>query len=201
MKNHYTQSQSCKDVFGQIINFNFAGNLFGLDASTIVDVVTSNLGSRSRIRSGRVSSSDSTALLVKTFEFTGMNGSMLGARRSSSSPTLCDSMVARNVENKLGMNFTDMVPVQNGSGKRISNCQTNIGKEQSGSLNSKVDGCCNQNCECTESDVLSLRVSGIQKRRQEHSKTEDVSQGAVDAGALRAKNNGIATSASQNGEW
>ncbi len=201
MKNNYTQSQSSIDVFGQIINFNFAGNLSGINASTIVDVGASNLGSRSRIRSGRISSSDSTALLVKSFEFTGMNGAMLGSGRSSSSPTLCDSMVAGDVENKFGVNFTDVVPVQNSSRKRISNSQTNISEKQSWSLNSKVDGCCNQKCECTESDVLDLGVRGIQNRREEHSKTEDVSHGAIDSRALRTKNNGIATSASQNGEW
>ena len=201
MKNNYTQSQSSIDVFGQIIDFNFAGYFSGVDAAAIVDIGTGNLGSRSRIRSGRISSSDSTALLVKSFEFTGMNGAMLGSGRSSSSPTLCDSMVAGNVENKFGVNFTDVVPVQNGSRKRISNSQTNISEEQSRSLNSKVHGCCNQKCECTESDVFSLGVRGVQKRREEHSKTEDVSHSAIDPRALRTKNNGIATSASQNCEW
>ena len=201
MKNNYTQSQSSIDVFGQIVALNLAGNLSGVDTSSIVDVGSSNLGSRSGIGSGRISSSDSTALLVKTFKFTGMNSAMLGSGGSDSSPTLCDSMVARDVENKLGVNFTDVVPVQNGGRKRISNSQPNISEKQGWSLNSKVHGCCNQKCECTESDVLSLGVSGIQKRRKEHSKAEDVSQGAVDARALRTKNNGIATSASQNVEW
>jgi len=201
MKNNYTQSQSSIDVFGQIIDFNFAGNLSGINTSTIVDVGTSNLGSRSRIRSGRISSSDSTALLVKSFEFTGMNGAMLGSGRSGSSPTLCDSVVARDVENKFGVNFTDVVPVQNGSRKRISNSQTNISEEQSWSLNSKVHGCCDQKCECAESDVLGLGVRGIHNRGQEHSEAEDVSQSAVDSSALRAENNGITTGASQNVEW
>lgn len=201
MKNNYAQSQSDKKVFGQIIDFNFAGNFSCCDSSTIVDEGTSNQGRSSRIRSGRVSRSNASSLLMKSAEFAGMNGAMLGTRGSCCSPTLGDSMMARNVENELRVNLTHVVPVQNSRGKGISDCQANVGEEQSWSLNSNVNGCCDQKCECAESEILDLGVRGIHNRGQEHSKAEDVSQSAVDSSALRAENNGITTGASQNVEW
>ena len=100
MRNNYSNSKSYIEEFSQIINFNFTSDT-SLKTSALLDIAASNLSGSSRIRSRRVSSFNSTALLMKSFEFTGMNSSVLRSRGSSSSPAFNDSEITFYVENKL----------------------------------------------------------------------------------------------------
>lgn len=201
MRNKNAGCQNSIENFAEIINFNFSIDGAGFDASALFDVTASNLSSSSRIRSGRVSSSYSSALLVESFEFTGVDSAMLGSTRTGSSPALSNTVMTFNVENKFSVDLTHIFPIKHSRTERISYSKTYISKEQSGSLNSKVNRYSNQECECAKSEVLGSGVRSIHNGGQEHAKTEEISQGAVNSRTLRAKNNWIAARASQNVEW
>jgi hypothetical protein len=140
-------------------------------------------------------------LLVESFELAGVDSAMLGSTGTGSSPALSNTVVTLNVENKLSVDLTHMVPIKHSSTKRISYRKTYISKEQSRSLNSEVNRYSNQERECAKSEVLGSGVRSIHDGGQEHAKTEEISQGAVNSRTLRAKNNWIAARASQNVEW
>ena len=201
MRNKNAGCQNSIENFAEIINFNFSDNSAGFDASALFDVTASNLSSSSRIRSGRVSSSYSSALLVESFEFTGVDSAMLGSTRTGSSPALSNTVMTFNVENKFSVDLTHIFPIKHSRTERISYSKTYISKEQSGSLDSNVNRYGNQERECAKSDVLGSGVRSIHNDGQEHAKTEEISQGAVNSRTLRAKNNWIAARASQNVEW
>ena len=201
MRNKNASCQNSIENFAEIINFNFSIDSAGFDASALFDVTASNLSSSSRIRSGRVSSSYSSTLLVESFEFAGVNSAMLGSTRTGSSPALSNTVVTLNVENKFSVDLTHVFPIKHSSTKRISYRKTYISKEQSRSLDSEVNRYSNQERECAKSEVLGSGVRSIHDGGQEHAKTEEISQGAVNSRTLRAKNNWIAARASQNVEW
>jgi len=201
MRNKNAGCQNSIENFAEIINFNFSIDGAGFDASALFDVTASNLSSSSRIRSGRVSSSYSSALLVESFEFTGVDSAMLGSTRTGSSPALSNTVMTFNVENKFSVDLTHIFPIKHSRTERISYSKTYISKEQSGSLDSNVNRYGNQERECAKSDVLGSGVRSIHNDGQEHAKTEEISQGAVNSRTLRAKNNWIAARASQNVEW
>jgi len=201
MRNKNAGCQNSIENFAEIINFNFSIDGAGFDASALFDVTASNLSSSSRIRSGRVSSSYSSALLVESFEFAGVDSAMLGPTRTGSSPALSNTVMTFNVENKFSVDLTHIFPIKHSRTERISNSKTYISKEQSGSLDSNVNRYGNQERECAKSEVLGSGVRSIHNDGQEHAKTEEISQGAVNSRTLRAKNNWIAARASQNVEW
>ena len=201
MRNKNAGCQNSIENFAEIINFNFSADTAGFDVSALLDVSASNLSSSPRIGSRRVSSSYSSALLVESFEFTGVDSAMLGSTGTGSSPALSNTVVTLNVENKFSVDLTHMVPIKHSSTKRISYRKTYISKKQSGSLKSKVNRHSNQERECAKSEVLGSGVRSIHNGGQEHAKTEEITQGAVNSRTLRAKNNWIAARASQNVEW
>ena len=201
MRNKNAGCQNSIENFAEIINFNFSIDSAGFDASALFNVTASNLSSSSRIRSGRVSSSYSSALLVESFEFAGVNSAMLGSTRTGSSPALSNTVMTFNVENKFSVDLTHIFPIKHSRTERISYSKTYISKEQSGSLDSNVNRYGNQERECAKSDVLGSGVRSIHNGGQEHAKAEEISQGAVNSRTLRAKNNWIAARASQNVEW
>ena len=201
MRNKNASRQNNIENFAEIINFNFSADTAGFDVSALLDVSASNLSSSPRIGSRRVSSSYSSALLVESFEFTGVDSAMLGSTGTGSSPALSNTVVTLNVENKFSVDLTHMVPIKHSSTKRISYRKTYISKKQSGSLKSKVNRHSNQERECAKSEVLGSGVRSIHNGGQEHAKTEEITQGAVNSRTLRAKNNWIAARASQNVEW
>ena len=201
MRNKNAGCQNSIENFAEIINFNFSIDSAGFDASALFNVTASNLSSSSRIRSGRVSSSYSSALLVESFEFAGVDSAMLGPTRTGSSPALSNTVMTFNVENKFSVDLTHIFPIKHSRTERISYSKTYISKEQSGSLDSNVNRYGNQERECAKSDVLGSGVRSIHNGGQEHAKAEEISQGAVNSRTLRAKNNWIAARASQNVEW
>ena len=201
MRNNYSNSKSYIEEFSQIINFNFTSDSSLLETSALLHIKASNLSRRSRIRPGRVSSFNSTTLLMKSFKLAGMNSSMLRSRGSSSSPAFNDSKVTFYVENKFSINITNLLPIKDLGGEGVSNCQAKVGKDQSRSLNSKVDRGSNQENKSTEGEVFSAAVLGFQESCNQHPKTEEISQTAVNSRALGAKNNRISTDVNQIAEW
>jgi len=201
MRNHYSNSKSYVEEFSQIINFNFTSDSSLLETSALLDVEARNLSRRSRIRPGRVSSFNSTTLLMKSFKLAGMNSSMLRSRGSSSSPAFNDSKVTFYVENKFSINITNLLPIKDLGGEGVSNCQAKVGKDQSRSLNSKVDRGSNQENKSTEGEVFSAAVLGFQESSNQHPKTEEISQTAVNSRALGAKDDRISTDVNQIAEW
>ena len=201
MRNNYSNSKSYIEEFSQIINFNFASDSSLLETSALLHIKASNLSRRSRIRPGRVSSFNSTTLLMKSFKLAGMNSSVLRSRGSSSSPAFNDSKVTFYVENKFSINITNLYPIKDLGGEGVSNCQAKVGKDQSRSLNSKVDRGSNQENKSTEGEVFSAAVLGFQESSNQHPKTEEISQTTVNSRALGAKNNRISTDVNQIAEW
>ena len=201
MRNNYSNTESYVEEFSQIINFNFASDSSLLETSALLHIKASNLSRRSRIRSRRVSSFNSTTLLMKSFKLAGMNSSMLRSRGSSSSPAFNDSKVTFYVENKFSINITNLYPIKDLGGEGVSNCQAKVGKDQSRSLNSKVYRGSNQENKSTEGEVFSAAVLGFQESCNQHPKTEEISQTAVNSRALGAKNNRISTDVNQIAEW
>ena len=201
MRNNYSNTESYVEEFSQIINFNFASDSSLLETSALLHIKASNLSRRSRIRPGRVSSFNSTTLLMKSFKLAGMNSSVLRSRGSSSSPAFNDSKVTFYVENKFSINITNLYPIKDLGGEGVSNCQAKVGKDQSRSLNSKVDRGSNQENKSTEGEVFSAAVLGFQESSNQHPKTEEISQTAVNSRALGAKNNRISTDVNQIAEW
>ena len=201
MRNNYSNTESYVEEFSQIINFNFASDSSLLETSALLHIKASNLSRRSRIRPGRVSSFNSTTLLMKSFKLAGMNSSVLRSRGSSSSPAFNDSKVTFYVENKFSINITNLYPIKDLGGEGVSNCQAKVGKDQSRSLNSKVYRGSNQENKSTEGEVFSSAVLGFQESCNQHPKTEEISQTAVNSRALGAKNNRISTDVNQIAEW
>jgi len=201
MRSNNRQHQSGIEEFGQITYFNFASDSTFLKTSALLHIDTSNLGRRSRIRSRRARSFYSTALLVKSPKFTGMDSTMLRSRWSSSRPALDDSQLTIDVENKFGIDIANLAPIKNGCGEGISNCQGKIAKNQSWPLNSEVDRGGNEQGQCVKGKVFNTGVLGFNNCGQEQPKAEEISQTAVNSRALRSKNNGMAASFSQTVEW
>ena len=201
MRNNYSNKESYVEEFSQIINFNFASDSSLLETSALLHIKASNLSRRSRIRPGRVSSFNSTTLLMKSFKLAGMNSSVLRSRGSSSSPAFNDSKVTFYVENKFSINITNLLPIKDLGGEGVSNCQAKVGKDQSRSLNSKVDRGSNQENKSAKGEVFSAAVLGFQESCNQHPKTEEISQTAVNSRALGAKNNRISTDVNQIAEW
>ena len=201
MRNNYSNTESYVEEFSQIINFNFASDSSLLETSALLHIKASNLSRRSRIRPGRVSSFNSTTLLMKSFKLAGMNSSVLRSRGSSSSPAFNDSKVTFYVENKFSINITNLLPIKDLGGEGVSNCQAKVGKDQSRSLNSKVDRGSNQENKSTEGEVFSAAVLGFQERSNQHPKTEEISQTTVNSRALGTANNQISTVVNQSAEW
>lgn len=201
MRNNYSSQQSCIEEFSQIINFNFASDSALLEACPLLHIEASNLSRGSRIRSRRVSSFYSASLLMKSSKFTGMNSAVLRSRGSSSSPAFDDSKWALYVENKFGIDITYLVPINGCGSEGISNSQAKIGKDQSRSLNSKVDRDSNQEDESAEGEIFSSAVLGFQKRGGQHPKAEEISQTAIDSRALSTKDNRIASGVNQSAEF
>jgi len=201
MRNNYSNTESYVEEFSQIINFNFASDSSPLETSALLHIKASNLSRRSRIRSRRVSSFNSTTLLMKSFKLAGMNSSVLRSRGSSSSPAFNDSKVTFYVENKFSINITNLYPIKDLGGEGVSNCQAKVGKDQSRSLNSKVDRGSNQENKSTEGEVFSAAVLGFQESCNQHPKTEEISQTTVNSRALGAKNDRISADVNQIAEW
>jgi len=201
MRNNYSNTESYVEEFSQIINFNFASDSSLLETSALLHIKASNLSRRSRIRPGRVSSFNSTTLLMKSFKLAGMNSSVLRSRGSSSSPAFNDSKVTFYVENKFSINITNLLPIKDLGGEGVSNCQTKVGKDQSRSLNSKVDRGSNQENKSTEGEVFSAAVLGFQESSNQHPKTEEISQTTVNSRALGAKDDRISADVNQIAEW
>lgn len=201
MRNNYSNTESYVEEFSQIINFNFASDSSLLETSALLHIKASNLSRRSRIRSRRVSSFNSTTLLMKSFKLAGMNSSVLRSRGSSSSPAFNDSKVTFYVENKFSINITNLLPIKDLGGEGVSNCQAKVGKDQSRSLNSKVDRGSNQENKSTEGEVFSAAVLGFQESSNQHPKTEEISQTTVNSRALGTKNDRISADVNQIAEW
>ena len=201
MRNNYSNTESYVEEFSQIINFNFASDSSLLETSALLHIKASNLSRRSRIRPGRVSSFNSTTLLMKSFKLAGMNSSVLRSRGSSSSPAFNDSKVTFYVENKFSINITNLYPIKDLGGEGVSNCQAKVGKDQSRSLNSKVYRGSNQENKSTEGEVFSAAVLGFQESSNQHPKTEEISQTAVNSRALGTKDDRISTDVNQIAEW
>lgn len=201
MRNNYSNTESYVEEFSQIINFNFASDSSLLETSALLHIKASNLSRRSRIRPGRVSSFNSTTLLMKSFKLAGMNSSVLRSRGSSSSPAFNDSKVTFYVENKFSINITNLLPIKDLGGEGVSNCQAKVGKDQSRSLNSKVDRGSNQENKSTEGEVFSAAVLGFQESSNQHPKTEEISQTTVNSRALGTKNDRISADVNQIAEW
>ena len=201
MRNNYSNTESYIEEFSQIINFNFASDSSLLETSALFHIKASNLSRRSRIRPGRVSSFNSTTLLMKSFKLAGMNSSVLRSRGSSSSPAFNDSKVTFYVENKFSINITNLLPIKDLGGEGVSNCQAKVGKDQSRSLNSKVDRGSNQENKSTEGEVFSAAVLGFQESSNQHPKTEEISQTTVNSRALGTKDDRISTDVNQIAEW
>ncbi len=201
MRNNYSNTESYVEEFSQIINFNFASDSSLLETSALLHIKASNLSRRSRIRPGRVSSFNSTTLLMKSFKLAGMNSSMLRSRGSSSSPAFNDSKVTFYVENKFSINITNLYPIKDLGGEGVSNCQAKVGKGQSRSLNSKVYRGSNQENKSTEGEVFSAAVLGFQESSNQHPKTEEISQTTVNSRALGTKDDRISTDVNQIAEW
>ncbi len=201
MRNNYSNTESYVEEFSQIINFNFASDSSLLETSALLHIKASNLSRRSRIRPGRVSSFNSTTLLMKSFKLAGMNSSVLRSRGSSSSPAFNDSKVTFYVENKFSINITNLYPIKDLGGEGVSNCQAKVGKDQSRSLNSKVDRGSNQENKSAKGEVFSAAVLGFQESSNQHPKTEEISQTTVNSRALGTKDNRISTDVNQIAEW
>lgn len=201
MRNNYSNTESYVEEFSQIINFNFASDSSLLETSALLHIKASNLSRRSRIRPGRVSSFNSTTLLMKSFKLAGMNSSVLRSRGSSSSPAFNDSKVTFYVENKFSINITNLLPIKDLGGEGVSNCQAKVGKDQSRSLNSKVDRGSNQENKSTEGEVFSAAVLGFQESSNQHPKTEEISQTTVNSRALGTKDDRIPANVNQSAEW
>ena len=201
MRNNYSNTESYVEEFSQIINFNFTSDSSLLETSALLHIKASNLSRRSRIRPGRVSSFNSTTLLMKSFKLAGMNSSVLRSRGSSSSPAFNDSKVTFYVENKFSINITNLLPIKDLGGEGVSNCQAKVGKDQSRSLNSKVDRGSNQENKSTEGEVFSAAVLGFQESSNQHPKTEEISQTTVNSRALGTKDDRISTDVNQIAEW
>jgi len=201
MRNNYSNTESYVEEFSQIINFNFASDSSLLETSALLHIKASNLSRRSRIRPGRVSSFNSTTLLMKSFKLAGMNSSVLRSRGSSSSPAFNDSKVTFYVENKFSININNLLPIKDLGGEGVSNCQAKVGKDQSRSLNSKVDRGSNQENKSTEGEVFSAAVLGFQESSNQHPKTEEISQTTVNSRALGTKDDRISTDVNQIAEW
>ncbi len=201
MRNNYSNTESYVEEFSQIINFNFASDSSLLETSALLHIKASNLSRRSRIRPGRVSSFNSTTLLMKSFKLAGMNSSVLRSRGSSSSPAFNDSKVTFYVENKFSINITNLYPIKDLGGEGVSNCQAKVGKDQSRSLNSKVYRGSNQENKSTEGEVFSAAVLGFQESSNQHPKTEEISQTTVNSRALGTKDDRISTDVNQIAEW
>jgi len=201
MRNNYSNTESYVEEFSQIINFNFASDSSLLETSALLHIKASNLSRRSRIRSRRVSSFNSTTLLMKSFKLAGMNSSVLRSRGSSSSPAFNDSKVTFYVENKFSINITNLYPIKDLGGEGVSNCQAKVGKDQSRSLNSKVYRGSNQENKSTEGEVFSAAVLGFQESSNQHPKTEEISQTTVNSRALGTKDDRISTDVNQIAEW
>ena len=200
MRNNYSNTESYVEEFSQIINFNFASDT-SFKTSALLHIKASNLSRRSRIRPGRVSSFNSTTLLMKSFKLAGMNSSVLRSRGSSSSPAFNDSKVTFYVENKFSINITNLYPIKDRGGEGVSNCQAKVGEGQSRSLNSKVDRGSNQENKSAEGEVFSAAVLGFQESCNQHPKTEDISQTAVNSRALGTKDDRISANVNQSAEW
>ncbi len=201
MRNNYSNTESYVEEFSQIINFNFASDSSLLETSALLHIKASNLSRRSRIRPGRVSSFNSTTLLMKSFKLAGMNSSVLRSRGSSSSPAFNDSKVTFYVENKFSINITNLYPIKDLGGEGVSNCQAKVGKDQSRSLNSKVDRGSNQENKSAKGEVFSAAVLGFQESSNQHPKTEEISQTTVNSRALGTKDDRISTDVNQIAEW
>lgn len=201
MRNNYSNTESYVEEFSQIINFNFASDSSLLETSALLHIKASNLSRRSRIRSRRVSSFNSTTLLMKSFKLAGMNSSVLRSRGSSSSPAFNDSKVTFYVENKFSINITNLYPIKDLGGEGVSNCQAKVGKDQSRSLNSKVDRGSNQENKSAKGEVFSAAVLGFQESSNQHPKTEEISQTTVNSRALGTKDDRISTDVNQIAEW
>ena len=201
MRNNYSNTESYVEEFSQIINFNFASDSSLLETSALLHIKASNLSRRSRIRPGRVSSFNSTTLLMKSFKLAGMNSSVLRSRGASSSPAFNDSEITFYVENKFSIKITNLPPIKDCGGEGVSNCQSKVGEDQSRSLNSKVDRGSNQENKSAEGEVFSAAVLGFQKSCNQHPKTEDISQTAVNSRALGTKDDRISANVNQSAEW
>ena len=201
MRNNYSNTESYVEEFSQIVNFNFASDSSLLETSALLHIKASNLSRRSRIRPGRVSSFNSTTLLMKSFKLAGMNSSVLRSRGSSSSPAFNDSKVTFYVENKFSINITNLLPIKDLGGEGVSNCQAKVGKDQSRSLNSKVYRGSNQENKSTEGEVFSVAVLGFQESSNQHPKTEEISQTTVNSRALGTKDDRISADVNQIAEW
>jgi len=201
MRDNYSNTESYVEEFSQIINFNFTSDSSLLETSALLDVAARNLSRRSRIRSRRVSSFNSTTLLMKSFKLAGMNSSVLRSRGSSSSPAFNDSKVTFYVENKFSINITNLLPIKDLGGEGVSNCQAKVGKDQSRSLNSKVDRGSNQENKSAKGEVFSAAVLGFQESSNQHPKTEEISQATVNSRALGTKDDRISTDVNQIAEW
>lgn len=200
MRNNYSNSKSYIEEFSQIINFNFTSDT-SFKTSALLDIAASNLSGSSRIRSRRVSSFNSTALLMKSFEFTGMNSSVLRSRGSSSSPAFNDSEITFYVENKFSIKITNQLPIKDCGGEGVSNCQSKVGEDQSRSLNSKVDRGSNQENKSAKGEIFSAAVFGFKDCGNQHPKTEEIPQTTVNSRALGTENNQISTVVNQSAEW
>ena len=200
MRNNHTSDQSDEKVFRTMIDFNFADKSFRNYSTIFFNIAARNLGSGSRIRSRRVSGSQTGTALMKSAEFTRVDSAMLRSRWSNSSPTRSTSQMTLDVQDILCVDAGNISPVQNCRTEWISNCNSSIGKKQRGSLDSKGNCRSKHQSSTSHSKIFGCHVGRIDNCGQEHTYAEEVSESAVNLGAMRTKNNWIAARASQKVE-
>lgn len=172
--------------------------------AAIINSLSGNVRSSARVSAGRVSSSDTIShpgFLVKSAQFAGMYGAMLGATGTGGRPAAYGFGVGLNRKNKLSVDILDVAPINDAQRKWVTNSNTLISKKQRGFLYSNV------NCEDqkknhqTEGDVFTESVLRISKNCEKHSYRKEIAQSAVDSRATRSENYRISAGLVQSPEW
>lgn len=170
----------------------------------IIDSLSGDVSRGSRISPRRVGGTNTISnpgFLVKSAQFAGMYGAMLGTTRSGSGPTTNVFGTGLNRQNKFGVDLLDVAPIKDAQGKRIANSDSFIGKKQRGFLNSYINRKNQEKNHQSEGDVFSDGVFRIGKNRQEHSHSKEITKCAVNSRTACSEDNRISAGLVQSPEW
>lgn len=170
----------------------------------IVNSLFGDVSGGSGISTRRIGSTDTIAdsrFLMKSSQFAGVYGPMLRTTRTGGRPTTNSLGIRLHSENKLSIELLDFAPIKDMQGEWIANSNSFISKKQSGFLNSKVNRKNQKQNEEGKADIFLVGVTGIGKYRQKHSDRKKITQGAINAGTTRSKNNRISAGLVQSPEW
>jgi hypothetical protein len=165
----------------------------GLDIYSLIESQLSHVAGSTRIRSGSIRDLDLAVALMKTTKFSRVYTSVMTTTRTYSAPTTNFTEVSEYRESEFSFNLSDITPINDRGGERVSYSETRISKEQRWTLNDPINPLHESQSEENRRNGARDAEIDMLERCIEHACGEEVSSETVTERSTTPKNFRVAT--------